>query len=259
MSPIRVGFIGLSTNSKGTSWATKAHLPYLQSEQGKKHYEIVALCNSSIDSAKKSIKEFKLPESTKSYDAPEDLAKDPNVDLIVNATGVELHHGLLMPVVRAGKNVYTELPLASNMEQMKELLETAESKKIKTVFGMQGQTSPVVKVLRQVIDQGKIGKVLSTTWVGFAGMLGDQPMPVGTKYFTDRKAGGNMMTVPFLHCQLSPNFQSRLALLTHSFVELSTTFSTPSANSTRFTPSSAISDLARKSSIRSKTASPSRR
>jgi len=65
MSPIRIGFIGLSTNSKGTSWASKAHLPYLQSEQGKKHYEIIALCNSSVDSAKKSIKSSIFPSPQK--------------------------------------------------------------------------------------------------------------------------------------------------------------------------------------------------
>jgi len=201
MSPIRVGLIGLSTTSGATSWASHAHLPYLQSAQGQEHFKITALCNSSIDSAKKSVEHFKLDPSTKTYDSVDDLAQDPNVDLVVNVTGVEQHYKLVLPAVKAGKDVYTELPLASNMEQMRELHETAKEKKIKTVFGMQGQTSIVTKVLRDIIASGKIGKVLSSTWVGYNGMgfMGEQPLPEPMKGFMYRKTGANLMTVWFLH------------------------------------------------------------
>lgn len=200
MPPIRIGFIGLSTNSTVTNWAVQAHLPFLQSPQGKEHYEIVALCNTSKSSAQKSIEHYKLPSSVKTYDSPADLANDPDVDLVVNVTGVERHHEILLPVVQAGKNVYTELPLAIEVDAMQELLRTAESKNLKTVFGMQGQTSPVTKVLRGIIADGKIGKVLSTTWKGSGHFLGEKGLPKGYKAFTDRKAGANVMTVAFLHC-----------------------------------------------------------
>lgn len=76
MAPIRVGIIGLSKNAK-TSWASKAHLPYLLASNGK--YEIKALCNSSVDSAKEAIKVYKLPPSTKAYGDPHDIANDPEV------------------------------------------------------------------------------------------------------------------------------------------------------------------------------------
>ena len=65
MTPIKVGFIGLSATS---GWARGAHLPYLQ-ESGK--YEIVALLNSSVESSKAAIKKYGLPESTKAYGDPE--------------------------------------------------------------------------------------------------------------------------------------------------------------------------------------------
>lgn len=204
MAPIRIALIGLSTTSKSTSWASHAHLPYLQSPQGQKHYKIVALCNSSVDSANKSIEEFKLGSDVKAYSSAEELAHDPDVDLVVNVTGVERHYELVLPLIKAGKNVFTELPLASNMKQMTELYETAKSKDVKTVFGMQGQTSSVTKVLREVIASGKIGKVLSTTWVGYnaMGFLGEKPLPQGMKGFVDREVGANLMTVWFLHSKL---------------------------------------------------------
>ena len=76
MAPIRVGIIGLSANA-ATSWASRAHLPYLVASNGK--YEIKALCNSSIKSAQAAINEYKLPSSTKAYGDPQALADDPDV------------------------------------------------------------------------------------------------------------------------------------------------------------------------------------
>ena len=76
MSPIRVGMIGLSARAK-TSWASNAHLPYLQASNGK--YVITALCNSSVSAAKSAIEAYHLSASTKAYGTPEELANDPEV------------------------------------------------------------------------------------------------------------------------------------------------------------------------------------
>jgi predicted dehydrogenase len=201
MAPIRIGLIGLSTGSKGTSWASSAHLPYLQSEQGKANYQITALCNSSVESAKKSIEHYKLPGNVKAYDSAKELANDKDVDLIVCVVGVERHYELLKPAVEAGKNVFTELPLASNMEQINELVTLANKKGIKTMFGSQGQSAPVVKVLQKLIADGKIGKVLSTSLRGSSNIAGGDSIPTAFKYIIERKAGGNSATIFFLHSE----------------------------------------------------------
>ena len=78
MAPIRVGIIGLSKTAK-TSWAGSAHFPYLMASNGK--YEIKALCNSSVVSARKAIDDFNLPPTTKAYGNPQDLANDKEVRL----------------------------------------------------------------------------------------------------------------------------------------------------------------------------------
>jgi predicted dehydrogenase len=64
MAPIRVGFIGLSKSG----WAPGAHLPYLTAN---KEYEIVAICNSSVQSSQEAIKLYSLPASTAAYSHPE--------------------------------------------------------------------------------------------------------------------------------------------------------------------------------------------
>jgi len=105
------------------------------------------------------------------------------------------------------------------MKQMQELYSTAQEKGGKTCFSMQGQTSPVTELLRKVIDEeGKIGKVLSSTWVGCAAHIGGpDPVPVGNKYFSMRETGGNIMTIFFLH--------SALVILLSPFASSTTTTS----------------------------------
>jgi predicted dehydrogenase len=199
MAPIKIGLIGLSTSSKATNWAVLAHLPYLQSPPGKAHYEIIALCNSSLESAQRSVKHFNLSSSIKTYGSAEDLAADPDIELVVNVTGVKSHYEVLLPVLKAGKNVYTELPLASNITQMRELVALAEEKGVKTIFGLQGQAHPGILAVKKMIAENKIGKVLSTTLIATTGLPLDKPLPAAFKMLAERKAGGNLATIWVLH------------------------------------------------------------
>lgn len=61
MAPIRIGIIGLSPGA----WAANAHLPYLQSRDSK--FKIVAVCNSSVESAAKSVKDLNLLDGVRTY------------------------------------------------------------------------------------------------------------------------------------------------------------------------------------------------
>jgi predicted dehydrogenase len=219
MAPIKIGLIGLSTTSKATNWAVLAHLPYLLSPQGKAHYEIVALCNSSVVSAKKSIAHYNLSPSIKTYGSAEDLAADSDVELVVNVTGVESHYSVLLPLLAAGKDVYTELPLASNITQMRELVSLAEEKGVKTIFGLQGQAHPAILAVKKMIAENKIGKPLSTTLLATTGLPLDKPLPAAFKMLAERKAGGNLATIWFLHSKpLSPSLPNTTQSLTEEKV-----------------------------------------
>lgn len=65
MPRTRIGFIGLN---QGT-WSATAHLPYLQSPESK--FEIVAVCNSSVESARKAVQELGLGEGVRTYGDPQ--------------------------------------------------------------------------------------------------------------------------------------------------------------------------------------------
>lgn len=199
MAPIKIGLVGLSTSSTATNWAVLAHLPYLQSDHGRNLYEIIALCNSSVESARKSVKHFGLAESIKTYGSPEDLAADPDVELVVCVVGVKSHYDVCLPAVKAGKHVYTELPFATNMKQMQELKDEADRVGVRTIMGCQGQAHPAVHLIKRMIAEGKIGKPLNTTVSAVSGFPLDKPLPLSFRMLAERDGGANFATIWFLH------------------------------------------------------------
>ncbi|KAI0844097.1 NAD(P)-binding protein [Daldinia vernicosa] len=172
MPPIRTAIIGLSSSSP----------------EGQKKFQIIALCNSSIDAAKRAIDAFKLPSETRAYGDPESLAADPDVQLVVCATRVDKHYETILPSVRQGKDTYVEWPLAQNASLASDLAALARQKGGKTVVGLQGWHAPAVMKIRELIGSGRIGK-----WIDRLSL------PTGLEYFTDRKVGGNPFTIGFGH------------------------------------------------------------
>lgn len=202
MAPIRTAIIGLS-GSATTSWASSAHLPYLLSARGRERYQIVALCNSSVEAAKRAIEVFKLPPETKAYGNPQDVANDKDIDLVVVSTRVDVHHSTALPSVKAGKDVYVEWPLAHSAPLAKELAEAAKASGSRTLVGNQGRQAPPIVKLRELLQQGKVGKVLSSEIRANGGSVDREALLPGLKYFTDLAIGGNIVTIGVGHCKFT--------------------------------------------------------
>lgn len=211
MAPIRVALIGLSTSAK-TSWASSAHLPYLISERGRSKFQMVALLNSSVQAAKDAITSYNLPPETRAYGDPSALAADPDVDLVVCNTRVDKHYETIYPSVAAGKGVYTEWPLASNAKQARELAELAKKSGSRAIIGVQGRLAPIALKIRELIDQGRIGKVLSSEVRATGGTNDRERLPEGLSYFYKREVGGNLHTISFAHSRFTLFFLHYSAL-----------------------------------------------
>lgn len=199
MSAIRVGLIGLSgappDKCEETSWTPSAHLPYLTSSPD---YEIVALLNSSVESAKAAIERYTLPISTKAYSKPEELAKDPGVDLLVCSVRVDKHFLAVRPSLLAGKAVFVEWPLDRNLHIAREMLSLSKTHGSKTIVGLQGSFSPVIRKMKEMVGSGKIGKVLGSTIMASLGN-GDTTEMKNVRHFLERELGGNVVSIHLGH------------------------------------------------------------
>ncbi|KIL84963.1 nad-binding rossmann fold oxidoreductase family protein [Fusarium avenaceum] len=192
MAPIRVGFIGLSKSG----WAPLAHFPYLNASED---YQIVAICNSTIESSKEAVKLYNLPAETRTYGDPEDLAKDKEVDLVVCCVRADRHFPTIAPSLKAGKDVYVEWPLAKSLPEAKEFLRLKNEGGVKkAMVGLQARKAPVIATLKKVIESGKIGDVLSSNWTGY-GPNGGPTVTKAFEYMGSRAIGGNLVTIHLGH------------------------------------------------------------
>ncbi|CZT25751.1 related to dehydrogenases and related proteins [Ramularia collo-cygni] len=192
--PIRVGLIGLN---KSDCWAVNAHLPYLKDTS---RYRIVALLNSSEDAARAAISSHGLSSDTRAYGSPEKFAEDNDIELVVCSVRVDRHYPILKPILEktTAKAVHCEWPLGKNLAEAEELTKLAKSKGMKTILGLQGRKAPTGILVKELIQQGKIGKPLSITITAIGYNFGAADFEA-LSYLSDISIGGNMVTIHFSH------------------------------------------------------------
>lgn len=200
--PLRTALIGLSS-SAATSWASSAHLPGLLTPAGRSKLPITALLNSSVKAAQSAIETYKLPPETKAYGSPEDLANDPDIDVVICNTRVDRHFETILPSVKKGKDVFVEWPIASNPADIETLVQEARKSGSRVAVGLQRRWSPQAVKLREIIQDGingkKLGKLLSVESRFFGASIDREILPESLKYFVDRKVGGNAITIGNAH------------------------------------------------------------
>lgn len=187
---IRVGFIGLNPDSH---WAATAHLPALKTLS--EDFEIVGVANSTPESAERTAKTLNLPFAFKNY---KELVASQNVDLVVVTLKVPYHFEMVSAVLQAGKHVYCEWPLGNGFEEAKKLASLAEEKGVVAVVGTQMRYAPEVTYLKKLIQEGYVGKVLSTTLIGTGGNWGDTSIEE-YYYLFDKANGATMLDIPVAH------------------------------------------------------------
>ena len=127
-----------------------------------------------------------------------DLVNSDIIDLVVVTVKVPYHFELVSAAIEAGKNVHCEWPLGNGLAEAQQLANMAKNKGIIATIGNQMRTSPKVKYLSQLIDEGYVGTVLSSTLIGSGGNWGAETIS-DLAYLSDKTKGANMLTIPFAH------------------------------------------------------------
>ena len=181
--PIRVGIVGASP-SRG--FASIAHIPALRALP---QFEIVAVCTTRQESADAAARHYGIPLA---FADPEQLARHPDVDLVTVSVKVPDHYRPVMAAIEAGKHVYCEWPLGRDTDEAARMLDAAERRGIRHAVGLQGQVSPAINYVKDLVAQGYVGRVLSATMIGCAPNWG---ATIDRAYQADRANGANLMTI----------------------------------------------------------------
>lgn len=186
---IGVGIIGVEP---GRSWSAMAHIPALRSLP---QYRLAALGTTRQESADAAARAYGIEHA---FDNHQALVSHPEVDLVVVSVKVPHHFELVSAAIAAGKSVYSEWPLGNGLEEAIRMADLARGKPISTSVGLQARFSPVLRYVRDLVAEGRIGEVLSTTLIG-KGIDWGATIPPERVYVLDRKNGATVLTVPFIH------------------------------------------------------------
>ncbi len=187
---IRVGIIGASPDR---GWAAEAHIPALKSFSD--DFEIAALSTSRRESADAASKLFGVPVAFDNY---QDLVNRADVDVVAITVKVPYHLELATAALNAGKAVYCEWPLGNGLKEAETLAMLAKKKGVLAVVGLQARFAPSVAYVHDLISQGYIGEVLSTSLIG-SGMGWGPTVNSYNVYTNDKKNGATMLSIALGH------------------------------------------------------------
>jgi predicted dehydrogenase len=194
-SKLGVGIIGVNP---AWGWAATAHIPALRALP---NYEVRALSASSPDAARAAGEAFGVDAV---FSHHEELVAQPDVDLVAVTVKVPHHRELVSAAIAAGKAVYCEWPLGRDLDEAREMAALAVRRNVRTVVGLQARQAPAIEFVRELLLDGYVGAVLSTTMVGLS-IRGDvlvQP----NAYMLDKANGAHLLTVAFGHSLDTLNF-----------------------------------------------------
>ncbi|CZR60523.1 uncharacterized protein PAC_10419 [Phialocephala subalpina] len=139
-----------------------------------------------------------MERGEKAYGDPGNLAKGPNVDLVICSTRVSKHLATVGPSLKAGKDVIVEWPLGKSLPDAKELLRLKKEGGEASCRQPSIKTAPLIKKLKELVDGESIGKVLNSSWMGQGGQQMES-VTKGVEYLGIGEYRGNLITIRFGH------------------------------------------------------------
>ena len=89
------------------------------------------------------------------------LIAHPDIDAVAVVLRVPSHYEPTMAALNAGKHVYTEWPLGQTTPQAQEMADLARQKGVRNLVGLQAREAPTIKYMKELVEQGYVGDVLS--------------------------------------------------------------------------------------------------
>jgi predicted dehydrogenase len=190
-----VGIIGVNP---AWGWAATAHIPALRALP---NYEIRALSATNAQSARAAGEAFGVSAVFSNH---EQLVAQEDVDVVAVTVKVPHHRELVSAALAAGKAVYCEWPLGRDLDDAQAMAALAAEKGVRTVVGLQARQAPAIEFVQDLLRDGYVGEVLSTTMIGTSVPGGVVVKP--NAYMLDRTNGANVLTVAVGHCLDTLNY-----------------------------------------------------
>ncbi len=118
--------------------------------------EVVLVCDKSLQAGERLRKVYPtIPFTTNENE----ILTSAKLDAVCVITPVATHYSLAKKALENGKHVFVEKPFTCNSPQAEELIELADRKNLKIMVDHTFLFNGAVKKIRQLVDEGALGKL----------------------------------------------------------------------------------------------------
>ena len=118
--------------------------------------QVLAIAETSPAARKRAQRAYPTINVTADID---EVMASPNIDAVAVVTPVWTHYSLTKAALENGKHVFVEKPFTSNAAQGEELINLARRKNLKIMVDHTFLFTGAVKKIRQLLDEGSLGKL----------------------------------------------------------------------------------------------------
>ena len=122
------------------------------------HPNFKLVCIAELDADRRAAARQSFPGVDITPDAGL-LCSDPDIDVVVVATPVLMHHELARQALLNGKHVWVEKPMTSTSDQAKELIDLAENRDLVLMVDHTFLFTGAVQTMKSLIDRGELGSL----------------------------------------------------------------------------------------------------
>jgi len=120
--------------------------------------KLVHVCSRRLEKAKEAAEQVGYLRYTDDYRV---LLADPEVDVVSICTPNDQHEEMAIAALKAGKHVYIDKPLAVTAESAARIAEAAASAPGSTRMVFNNRYSPAIMRAKQLVEEGRVGDILS--------------------------------------------------------------------------------------------------
>ena len=150
--------------------------------------ELLAIGSRSKEKAEAFGSAHNIPRRYSSY---EELARDPDIDIVYVASPHNLHKDNTILCLEHGKAVLCEKPIAVNAREAEQMVRTAREKKLFLMEAMWTRFLPIMTKLKEQVDAGAIGEI-RMIMADFGFRASADP---ASRLFNPELAGGGLLDV----------------------------------------------------------------
>jgi predicted dehydrogenase len=128
---------------------------YLATLPGHPELKLIGVTDHDPDRAAR----FAAFHAVSRYDSLEDLRHDGRVELVLNLTNPQSHYDVTKACLEAGKHVYSEKPLAMELDQARTLVELAEAQSLGLASAPCSLLGETAQTLWKALRERQVGTV----------------------------------------------------------------------------------------------------